>query len=230
MAGAVKTDRNQISGIGMTSARTRERLVQRLEQSGISNPLILDRIRSVPRHLFVDEALESRAYEDSALPIGQGQTISQPYIVALMTQALLAENGDLRVPKKVLEIGTGSGYQTAILAPLVAQIFSIERVGPLLEAARKRLAPLGVTNVRFRHDDGHRGWPGQAPFDGIIVSAAPDRVPEVLLEQLAPGGRLVIPVGSSGFQNLIRVTNMPSGFEQENLCRVSFVPMLRDKQ
>ena len=230
MVGAVKPDRNKISGIGMTSARTRERLVQRLEQSGISNPMILDRIRSVPRHLFVDEALESRAYEDNALPIGQGQTISQPYIVALMTQALLAENGELRVSKKVLEIGTGSGYQTAILAPLVRQIFSIERVGSLLEAARKRLASLGVANVRFRHDDGHRGWPGQAPFDGIIVSAAPDRVPEVLLEQLASGGRLVMPVGSAGFQNLVRVTNMPSGFEQENLCRVSFVPMLRDKK
>ena len=230
MVGAVKPDRNKISGIGMTSARTRERLVQRLEQSGISNPMILDRIRSVPRHLFVDEALESRAYEDNALPIGQGQTISQPYIVALMTQALLAENGELRVSKKVLEIGTGSGYQTAILAPLVGQIFSIERVGSLLEAARKRLASLGVAHVRFRHDDGHRGWPGQAPFDGIIVSAAPDRVPEVLLEQLASGGRLVMPVGAAGFQNLVRVTNMPSGFEQENLCRVSFVPMLRDKK
>ncbi len=230
MASAVKTDRHMMSGIGMTSARTRERLVQRLEQNGISNPIILDRIRSVPRHLFVDEALESRAYEDNALPIGQGQTISQPYIVALMTQALLQENGDLRVPKKVLEIGTGSGYQTAILAPLVGQIFSLERVGPLLEAARRRLALLEVTTVRFRHDDGHRGWPGQAPFDGIIVSAAPEGVPEVLLEQLAPGGRLVIPVGSSGFQNLIRVTKTPSGFEQEDLCRVSFVPMLRDKQ
>jgi protein-L-isoaspartate(D-aspartate) O-methyltransferase len=230
MASAVKTDRHMMSGIGMTSARTRERLVQRLEQNGISNPIILDRIRSVPRHLFVDEALESRAYEDNALPIGQGQTISQPYIVALMTQALLQENGDLRVPKKVLEIGTGSGYQTAILAPLVGQIFSLERVGPLLEAARRRLALLEVTTVRFRHDDGHRGWPGQAPFDGIIVSAAPEGVPEVLLEQLAPGGRLVIPVGSAGFQNLIRVTKTPSGFEQEDLCRVSFVPMLRDKQ
>ena len=147
-----------------------------------------------------------------------------------MTQALLAENGELRVSKKVLEIGTGSGYQTAILAPLVRQIFSIERVGSLLEAARKRLVPLGAANVRFRHDDGHRGWPGQAPFDGIIVSAAPDRVPEVLLEQLASGGRLVMPVGSAGSQNLVRVTNMPSGFEQENLCRVSFVPMLRDKK
>jgi len=230
MASAVKTDRHMMSGIGMTSARTRERLVQRLEQNGISNPQILDRIRSVPRHLFVDEALESRAYEDNALPIGQGQTISQPYIVALMTQALLQENGDLRVPKKVLEIGTGSGYQTAILAPLVGQIFSLERVGPLLEVARRRLALLDVTTVRFRHDDGHRGWPGQAPFDGIIVPAAPEGVPEVLLEQLAPGGRLVIPVGSSGFQNLIRVTKTPSGFEQEDLCRVSFVPMLRDKQ
>jgi len=230
MAGAVKTDPHNLSGIGMTSARTRERLVQRLEQNGISNPQILDRIRSVPRHLFVDEALESRAYEDNALPIGQGQTISQPYIVALMTQALLQENGDLRVPKKVLEVGTGSGYQTAVLAPLVRQIFSIERVGPLLEAARRRLALLDVTNLRFRHDDGHRGWPGQAPFDGIIVSAAPEGVPEVLLEQLAPGGRLVIPVGSSGIQNLIRVTRTQTGFEQEDLCRVSFVPMLPDKQ
>lgn len=220
-----------IQGIGMTSARTRDRLVKRLEQSGIKQPEIIERIRNVPRHLFVDEALSSRAYEDNALPIGQGQTISQPFIVALMTQALLEDEGELLPLSKVLEIGTGCGYQTAVLAPFVKQLFSVERVAPLLRETKQRLAELGIGNIRFRHDDGFRGWPGQAPFDGIIVTAAPVKVPEKLLEQLGPGGRLVLPVGPvGGEQILYRITRTANGFEHEKLSAVSFVPMLEGRE
>jgi protein-L-isoaspartate(D-aspartate) O-methyltransferase len=215
----------------MTSARTRDRLVKRLEQSGIKQPEIIERIRNVPRHLFVDEALSSRAYEDNALPIGQGQTISQPFIVALMTQALLEDEGELLPLSKVLEIGTGCGYQTAVLAPFVKQLFSVERVAPLLRETKQRLAELGIGNIRFRHDDGFRGWPGQAPFDGIIVTAAPVKVPEKLLEQLGPGGRLVLPVGPvGGEQILYRITRTANGFEHEKLGAVSFVPMLEGRE
>ena len=210
----------------MTSARTRERLVQRLLDNGISNLQILDRIRSVPRHLFVDEALQSRAYEDSALPIGYGQTISQPYIVALMTQALLDGVNPSQPLQKVLEVGTGCGYQTAILSPLVRQIFTIERIRDLMIDTRTRLAELGFQNIRFRHGDGMKGWPGQAPFDGILVAAAPAGIPQKLLEQLAVGGRLIIPVGPAGRQDLVRVTRTETGLEQESLCTVSFVPLL----
>jgi len=221
----VTEERRNIQGIGMTSARTRERLVKRLAAGGISNPLILDRIRSVPRHLFVDEALQSRAYEDSALPIGHGQTISQPYIVALMTQALVdgKAKSDL---KKVLEIGTGCGYQTMVLSPLVGTIFTIERIRDLMLATRTRLSSLDVHNVRYRHGDGMLGWPGQAPFDGILVAAAPTGVPQALLDQLAIGGCLIIPVGPSGRQDLVRITRDENGFERETLCAVSFVPLL----
>jgi protein-L-isoaspartate(D-aspartate) O-methyltransferase len=219
-------NQRKIQGIGMTSARTRERLVRRLAKHGITNHYILDRIRAVPRHLFVDEALQSRAYEDSALPIGQGQTISQPYVVALMTQALLDDEGEIRSLGKVLEVGTGCGYQTAILSGLVDQIFTIERIRGLMRSARTRLAELGFTNIRFRHGDGMRGWPGQAPFDGILVAAAPAGVPDQLLDQLAVGGRLIIPVGPPGRQELIRITRTPDGLQQENLCAVSFVPLL----
>jgi protein-L-isoaspartate(D-aspartate) O-methyltransferase len=219
-----------VQGIGMTSARTRDRLVQRLRNEGIRHAEILERVRNVPRHLFVDEALSSRAYEDNALPIGQSQTISQPFIVALMTQALLEKGGQLVHLPKVLEIGTGCGYQTAVLAPLVRQLFTIERILPLMNSARDRLNSLGIGNVRYRHDDGFRGWPGQAPFDGIIVTAAPDAVPEALLEQLAPGGRMVLPVGPvGGQQQLLRITRTDSGFEREQLAAVSFVPMLEGK-
>jgi len=212
----------------MTSARTRERLITRLTENGISNPFILDRIRSVPRHLFVQEALASRAYEDDALPIGFGQTISQPLIVALMTQALLEnEDGSLRSMKKVLEIGTGCGYQTAVLSPLVGFVYSIERVAPLLQETRKRLSSLNVSNIRLRRDDGHRGWPGQAPFDGIIVTAAPAEIPQKLLDQLAPGGRLIMPVGQqSAAQTLLRITATEEGFVEERLGKVAFVPMV----
>ena len=217
---------DQIKGIGMTSARTRERLVQRLADHGISSPAVLERIRNVPRHLFVDEALASRAYEDSALPIGHGQTISQPYIVALMTQALVEEDDGVRCPAKVLEVGTGCGYQTAVLGPLAGHIFTIERVGQLLKAARRRLGELAIDNVRYRHGDGLKGWPGQAPFDGILVAAAPVEIPQTLLDQLATGGRLIIPVGAPGGQELVRVTRTEDGLLREHLCWVSFVPLL----
>lgn len=215
------------SGIGMTSARTRERLVSRLRSEGIRNDIVLERIRSVPRHLFVDEALASRAYEDTALPIGHGQTISQPFVVARMTEALI-EGREL---KKVLEIGTGCGYQTAVLAPLVGQILSIERILPLLRKARQRLAELNIHNVRIRHGDGWSGWQSEAPFDGIIVAAAPETVPQALLDQLEQGGCMVIPVGQRGSQELIRITRTgPKEFERELLDRVSFVPLVEGVQ
>ncbi len=225
----MNADIRQAQGIGMTSARTRERLVRRLAQRGITQPAVLERIRNVPRHLFVDEALASRAYEDSALPIGHGQTISQPFIVALMTQSLLEDDDGLRRPDKLLEIGTGCGYQTAIIAPLVGQVFTIERVGTLLQQARTRLAQLGIGNVRFRHGDGSEGWPGQAPFDAILAAAAPKEIPPALLSQLAVGGRLVIPVGPSGYQELLRVTRTETGYDYERLGGVSFVPLLEGR-
>lgn len=214
--------RLDVSGIGMTSARTRERLVQRLKEQGIVDARVLERIRSVPRHLFVDEALSSRAYEDTALPIGQGQTISQPYVVARMTEALLGE----APPKKVLEIGTGCGYQTAVLAGLVAQVFTIERLGALQRRARELIRGLNLYNVQFRHGDGWQGWPKNAPFDGIIVTAAPESVPEALLEQLGEGGRLVVPVGPRRGQELLEIRRKGNGFEHRSLGPVSFVPLV----
>ncbi|MBV6417972.1 MAG: Protein-L-isoaspartate O-methyltransferase [Steroidobacteraceae bacterium] len=212
----------RLAGIGMTSARTRDRLVQRLAEQGIRNPAVLDRIRNVPRHIFVDEALASRAYEDTALPIGHGQTISQPYIVARMTEALL-EGGPLF---NVLEVGTGCGYQTAVLAPLVDKLYSIERIEPLLKRAKERVRELGIKNVRFRHGDGYRGWPSHAPFDGMLVAAAPLRVPDALLEQLKVGGRLIVPVGPEGAQELVRFTRRELKVERQALGPVSFVPLL----
>ncbi len=210
------------SGIGMTSARTRERLVQRLREQGITNLTVLDRVRNVPRHIFVDEALASRAYEDTALPIGFGQTISQPYIVARMTEALL-EGGRLG---KVLEIGTGCGYQTAVLAPLVGRIFTVERIEGLQQRAKARLRELQIRNVRFRHGDGSQGWKSQAPFDGILVAAAPLSVPEALIEQLAIGGRMIVPVGPEGQQQLVRITRREQGVERRVLGLVAFVPLV----
>jgi protein-L-isoaspartate(D-aspartate) O-methyltransferase len=212
----------RLAGIGMTSARTRDRLVQRLREQGIRSPEVLDRIRNVPRHIFVDEALSSRAYEDTALPIGHGQTISQPYIVARMTEALL-EGGPLF---NVLEVGTGCGYQTAVLAPLVDKLYSIERIEPLLKRAKERIRELGVKNVRFRHGDGYRGWPTHAPYDGILVAAAPLRVPDALFEQLKVGGRLIVPVGPEGAQELVRFTRREQKVERQNLGSVAFVPLL----
>jgi protein-L-isoaspartate(D-aspartate) O-methyltransferase len=212
----------RLSGIGMTSARTRDRLVQRLREGGISNLAVLERVRNVPRHIFVDEALGSRAYEDVALPIGYGQTISQPYIVARMTEALL-EGG---AADSVLEVGTGCGYQTAVLAPLVKQLYTIERIEPLLTRARERLKELGIRNVRFRHGDGALGWASQAPFDGILVAAAPLTVPEALLKQLKVGGRLIVPIGPEGEQQLVRFTRREQRMERESLGAVAFVPLL----
>ncbi len=213
----------------MTSARTRDRLVQRLASQGIREPAVLERIRNVPRHLFVDEALASRAYEDSALPIGHGQTISQPFVVALMTQALVETGNGVRQLGKVLEIGTGCGYQTAVLAPFCRQLFTIERVGALMKLAKRRVGSLGIGHVRYRHGDGMEGWPGQAPFDGILVAAAPVEVPETLLQQLAVDGRLVMPVGPGGQQSLLRITRTAEGFEREHLCDVSFVPLVEGR-
>lgn len=210
----------------MTSARTRDRLVKRLQSGGIVNAEVLERIRNVPRHLFVDEALASRAYEDTALPIGHGQTISQPYVVARMTEALIG-GGRLR---KILEVGTGCGYQTTVLAPLVGQIYSIERLAPLLRRARQTLFELGIKNVRFKHGDGLKGWPDEAPFDGILVAAAPATIPQDLVEQLAVDGRLIIPVGGRGGQELLQLTRRKDGtIHRESLCLVSFVPLLEGK-
>jgi protein-L-isoaspartate(D-aspartate) O-methyltransferase len=212
----------RMAGIGMTSARTRDRLVQRLREQGITNPAVLDRVRNVPRHIFVDEAIASRAYEDTSLPIGFGQTISQPYIVARMTEALL-EGGPL---PKVLEVGTGCGYQTAVLAPLVGRIFSIERIEALFKRARARLKELEIRNLRLKHGDGAKGWKTQAPFDGILIAAAPLTIPESLVEQLAVGGRLIVPVGPEGQQQLVRLTRREQGIERRVLGAVSFVPLL----
>ena len=212
----------RLAGIGMTSARTRDRLVQRLREQGISNLAVLERIKNVPRHIFVDEALGSRAYEDTALPIGFGQTISQPYIVARMTAALL-EGGAV---DNVLEVGTGCGYQTAVLAPLVTHLNTIERIEPLLVRARERLKELGIRNVRFRHGDGSLGWKTHAPYDGILVAAAPLTVPEALIKQLKVGGRLLVPIGPEGKQELVRFTRREQRVERESLGPVAFVPLL----
>ncbi len=211
-----------MSGIGMTSARTRDRLVTRLQEQGLRNVQVLERIRNVPRHIFMDEALASRAYEDTALPIGFGQTISQPYIVARMTEALL-ESGPLG---SVLEIGTGCGYQTAVLAPLVGRLYSIERIEPLLKRAKARVKELGLRNVRFRHGDGTLGWKTHGPYDGILVAAAPLSVPQALLDQLELGGRLLVPLGPEGRQELIRFTRREQKIDRQSLGPVAFVPLL----
>jgi protein-L-isoaspartate(D-aspartate) O-methyltransferase len=209
-------------GIGMTSQGTRGRLVERLRAHGIRDERVLKAILQVPRHEFVDEALSSRAYEDTALPISQGQTISQPWIVAKMTEALL----DGGSPQKVLEVGTGSGYQAAVLAHLVPQVFTVERIKELLRLARRRFHALGLHNIHTRHADGHLGWPSQAPFDGIIVTAAAHDVPEHLLEQLRPGGLLVVPLEQYGHQRLMALRRTESGYEENDLGGVIFVPML----
>jgi len=212
------------SGIGMTSQRTRDRLVQRLQEKGIRTPAVLSVMRSIPRHLFVDEALASRAYEDTALPIGHGQTISQPYVVACMTEALLA-GGPCQ---KVLEIGTGCGYQTAVLAHLAGEVYSIERIAPLLRQARVLLRELGLYNLHLKTGDGSAGWPQSAPYDGILVAAAAEDIPEQLLVQLSEGGRMVIPVtAANGVQELVRVTRCGNEYHCETLDLVKFVPLIR---
>ena len=210
----------------MTSARTRERLIQRLRAEGIANEEVLERIRAVPRHIFVDEALASRAYEDTALPIGFGQTISQPYIVALMTEALVSGLASGEKLDKVLEIGGGCGYQTAVMAPFARHIYSVERIQALVSRARRNLRQLRIANVTLRHADGWRGWQSEAPFQGILVAAAPADVPEELLAQLAEGGRLIIPVGNRGWQRLLCVTHEDGAFQEKSLGAVSFVPLV----
>lgn len=209
-------------GIGMTSQGTRDRLVQTLRQEGISDERVLKAITQVPRHKFVDEALSSRAYENTALPIGQGQTISQPWIVARMTEAIL----DGGQPEKVLEVGTGSGYQAAILSHLVPKVFTVERIDELLKLARRRFHNLRLNNIYVRYADGHLGWPSQAPFDGIVVTAVAQSAPQELLEQLRIGGLLVIPVERNGQQRLITVRRNEDGFEETDLGGVVFVPLL----
>ncbi len=208
----------------MTSQRTRERLLQQLRAEGIRNERVLAVLRDVPRHLFIDEALASRAYENTALPIGFGQTISQPYIVARMTEALL-ENAK---PKRVLEIGTGSGYQTAVLASLVEEVYTVERLEPLMKLARKRLREMGYRNVQAKLAAVGIGWPQHAPYDGILVTAAPQELPPALLEQLAPGGCLIAPVGGPAMQELRLVRRTDTGFEHERLGLANFVPLILD--
>ena len=212
----------EVIGQGMTSQRVRDRLVVRLREAGIQDENVLNAVRTVPRHLFVDEALATRAYEDTALPIGHSQTISQPWVVARMTEALLQDV----VPKKVLEIGTGSGYQAAILAALGLEVYTVERIGDLLRQARKRLRQLGM-NVRSKHDDGRIGWPEHAPYDAIIVTAAGPALVNALIDQLAVGGHLVAPVGGASAQSLVKLTKRADGgIDEVVLAPVVFVPLL----
>lgn len=208
-------------GIGMTGQRARDRLIEDLRGSGIADERVLNAIRTVPRHQFVDEALASRAYENNALPIGHGQTISQPWVVAKMTEALLRA-----APKRVLEVGTGSGYQAAVLAALGVKVYTVERIGDLLRVARKRFRDLGL-HIRSKHDDGRIGWPEEAPFDAIIITAAGPALVDAMLEQLAPGGMLVAPVGPSSGQALLCLHKQADGeISSEDLGAVSFVPLL----
>ncbi len=216
-----------LQGIGMTSQRTRDRLIERLREQGIKDENVLQVMRSMPRHIFIDEALASRAYEDTALPIGSGQTISQPYIVARMTEVLLSGQTSLG---KVLEIGTGSAYQTAILAKVAEQVFSIERIQHFIPRAKKILDLLELRNVNLKYYDGYKGWGSFAPYEAIIVTAAPDEVPVDLLEQLADGARLVIPSGEDGQQQLLCISRDGDEFVKQSLDMVSFVPLVKGTQ
>lgn len=215
-----------IAGIGMTSQRTRNRLMQRLREQGISNARVLSTMSTVPRHLFVDEAMATRAYEDVALPIGEGQTISQPYVVARMTEMVLA-HPDVN---RVLEIGTGSGYQAAVLSRLVETVFTVERIRSLLLRAKKRFQALGYNNIHAKHTDGSGGWSGHGPFDCIILTAAAATVPESLLAQLAPGGHMILPLGDQAqHQTLTVINNTPQGYQKTAYNDVKFVPFLPGK-
>lgn len=213
-----------VRGMGMASARSRTRLIERLRHLGAGNDDVLAAMEKVPRHMFVDEAMTSRAYDDTALPIGYGQTISQPYIVAEMTRLLLGEN----TPRHVLEIGTGSGYQAAILAELVENVYTVERVQPLYEQARRRFAQLNYRNVRCRPArDGVLGLPDYGPFGAILVTAGADELPTSLYEQMADGARMIVPVGQDGHQRLIVVRRSGDQFSSETLDAVSFVPLIQ---
>ncbi len=218
-------NRQKIQGVGMTSQRTRDRLVEKLRKKGIKNEAVLQVISVTPRHLFMEEALSSRAYENISLPIGHGQTISQPYTVAKMTEVLLEEGN----PERILEVGTGSGYQTAVLSPLFRSVFTVERIAPLLEKARKRFHQLRLNNILCNYSDGNWGWQNKAPFDAIMVTAAPVKLPCTLLEQLADGGRLVIPVGKKGKQELHLYQREGDHIINKQLEEVSFVPLLKGK-
>ena len=218
------TDLN-LQGIGMTSQRTRSRLVERLREQGIQDEHILDVISETPRHAFIDEALAHRAYEDTALPIGFNQTISQPYVVAKMTEALLAD-GPI---ENVLEVGTGSGYQTAVLARLVPKVYTVERISGLLNRAKELLGTIGYRNIQFKHADGGMGWPERGPFDAIIITASPRVIPEALIEQLSPTGRMLVPVGEARLQELVLVQRNGDEIEQQVLEAVRFVPLLSGK-
>ncbi len=215
------------TGVGMTSMRTRQRLVERLRSNGIDDEAVLEVIERTPRHLFLDEALSHRAYEDTPLPIGHNQTISQPYIVALMTQLVGASKKPV---KRVLDIGTGCGYQTAVLSQLVDWVFTIERIESLSGDAQARLQALHYKNISYRVGDGYAGWANKAPFDGIIVAAAPEAVPEALVQQLAVGGKLIIPVGSSTQQQLQLIERTQNGFVQEVVTDAHFVPLVSDEE
>ena len=215
----------RLQGIGMTSRRTRERMIDRLVEQGVSSLAVLDVLCNTPRHIFMDEALASRAYEDTALPIGFNQTISQPYIVAKMTE-LLIERGEL---SNVLEIGTGCGYQTAVLAQLVDQVYTVERILALQQKAKKHLYDLQLRNIRYKYSDGGWGWSENAPFDGILVTAAPREIPKVLLEQMKIGGVMIIPIGGKFGQDLKRVVRTDNGYHIETLEPVSFVPFVSGK-
>lgn len=208
-------------GIGMTSQRTRERLVDQLIALGVQDVRVLDVMRSTPRHLFLDEALAHRAYEDKSLPIGHNQTLSRPYTVARMSELLLASCA----AKKVLEIGTGSGYQTSVLAQLVPRILTMERIEPLLDQARDRLQQMGIHNVVYKHGDGYEGWPAREPFDGIMVTAAPSQVPQALQWQLAEGGCMIIPVGDDD-QYLLKITRSGNHFSKQKIEAANFVPLV----
>ncbi len=212
-----------LDGIGMTSKRTRQRLIERLFDKGIRDPRVLGCFDKVPRHIFVDEALGHKAYEDISVPIGFGQTLSQPYIVARMTELVLAAHHH----ERILEIGTGSGFQTAVLAQVVDEVFSVERIKPLQQKARERLRALKVYNTRLKMDDGYLGWPSEGPFDVILTTAAPEEAPSELLEQLVPdGGRLILPLGSDQ-QTLTVIERNGDELETQSIEPVHFVPMLK---
>lgn len=211
----------QLNGIGMTSLRTRNRMIERLREQGISNVNVLDTMLNTPRHIFLDEGLSHRAYDDTSLPIGHNQTLSQPYIVARMTELLLEVS-----PKKVLEIGTGSGYQTAVLAQLVDVVYSVERIKPLLDKAKQKAKLLKLEGVYFQHADGGEGWKRYGPFDAILSAAAPRQIPNELKEQLAIGGRMVIPIGDTKEQSLYVVDRTENGFIERAVETVNFVPLI----
>lgn len=217
---------HSVDGIGMTSRRTRQRLIDRLREKGIDHPRVLQAIADTPRHLFVDEALASRAYEDAALPIGYQQTISQPYVVASMTQSLVTS---VKKHTRVLEIGTGCGYQTMVLSRLINLVYSVERIGPLHLRARDLLYDLKVRNVYLRHGDGFSGWAENGPYTGILLTAAPSQVPDALYEQLAVGGAMVLPEGDRHAQRLITITRNDDGYERFEGAWVNFVPMVSGK-